>query len=167
MSLKSINWNLLLLRYENIDRARVIIDNVELIEKFRDIKENNFYKDELCCYIFSQRILQCFLIAIMWRRSHRRVHYSKVPAHKATMHPGLGRPWYTAALYNAPCYYLLYYITAHCIPRALLIPGLDTSWPATILMERKREEWKRRGHKWIENWETDTYFAKTYSTNFA
>lgn len=103
---------------------------------------------KIILYTISQRILQCFLIAIMWRESlsHRRVHYSKVPAHKAMMHPGLGRRWYTGALYNAPCYYLLYYITAHCIPRALLIPGSDTSWPATILMGTKREGWKTRSY---------------------
>lgn len=53
---------------------------------------------------------------------------------------GLGRPRYTAALYNAAYYYLLYYITARLYPLCVINTRIGELTRRHISAEKRREK---------------------------
>lgn len=73
----------------------------------------------------------------------------------------VSRPRASPALYNAACYYLLYYITA-LYPLCVINTRIGELTHRHIRGEKRREK-----DGVIDELKTDTHFANSYSMNFA
>jgi len=80
--------------------------------------------------------------------------FKSIRAQSYDVSRGLGCSRYTAALYNTPCYYLLYYVTARVVSPVINF----RTGELTRRYISSEERGERQGRMWVENRRTDTHW---------